>query len=86
MEDYISLIRIPLFNIMAIIIIYGVASIFNNPLNQTTFDQFFQYPYYIYDIPNDIKYNPASEIGFHIGWKKKSKYYLDINFSDIKIH
>lgn len=65
---------------------YGVASIFNNPLNQTTFDQFFQYSYYIYDIPNDIKYNPASEIGFHIGWKKrKSKYYLDINFSDIKI-
>ena len=65
---------------------YGVPSIFNNPLNQNTFDQFFQYPYYIYDIPNDIKYNPASELGFHIGWKKKkSKYFIDINFSDIKI-
>ena len=37
---------------------YGVSSIFNNPLNQITFDQFFQYPYYIYDIPSDIKYNP----------------------------
>ena len=56
---------------------YGVPSIFNNPLNQNTFDQFFQYPYYIYDIPNDIKYNPASELGFHIGWKKKkSKYFI----------
>ena len=65
---------------------YGVSSIFSNPLNQITFDQFFQYPYYIYDIPSDIKYNPASEIGFHIGWKKKkSKYYMDMNFSDIKI-
>ena len=65
---------------------YGVSSILNNPLNQTKFDQFFQYPYYIYDIPSDIKYNPSSEIGFHIGWKKKeSKYYVDINFSDIKI-
>ena len=64
---------------------YGVSSILNNPLNQTKFDQFFQYPYYIYDIPSDIKYNPSSEIGFHIGWKKKeSKYYVDINFRILK--
>ena len=34
---------------------YGVISILNNPLNQTKFDQFFQYPYYIFDIPSDIK-------------------------------
>ena len=33
---------------------------------------FFQYPYYIYDIPSDIKYNPSSELGFS-HWMEKEK-------------
>ena len=65
---------------------YNVFSIFSNSINKPTFDQFFQYPYSIYDIPNDIKYSIGTEIGFHIGkQKRKTKYYIDFNFADINV-
>ena len=65
---------------------YNVSSIFNNAITKPAFDQFFQYPYSIYDIPIDIKYSLGTEIGFHL-WsqKRKSKIYVDINFSDLKV-
>ena len=55
---------------------YNVFSIFSNSINKPTFDQFFQYPYSIYDIPNDIKYSIGTEIGFHIGKQKKKNQIL----------
>ena len=65
---------------------YNVESIFNNINYIPTFEQFFQYPYSIYDIPNDIKYSIGTEIGFHIGkQKRKTKYYIDFNFADINV-
>ena len=65
---------------------YNVFSIFNNSINKPTFDQFFQYPYSIYDLPNDIKYSIGTEIGFHLGkQKRKTKYYIDLNFADINV-
>lgn len=65
---------------------YNVFTIFNSNIIKPTFDQFFQYPYSIYDLPNDVKYSIGTEIGFHLGkQKRKIKYYLDFNFAEIKI-
>ncbi len=65
---------------------YNVFSIFNNNTIKPTFDQFFQYPYSIYDLPSDIKYSIGTEIGFHLGkQKRKTKYYIDFNFAEINI-
>ena len=65
---------------------YGVSSILNNINFRPSFVQFFQYPFEISSFPSNIKYNPGTEIGIHIGKEKeKSKIYVDINFAELKV-
>ena len=65
---------------------YGVFSILNNINFRPSFEQYFEYPFKISSFPSNIKYNPGTEIGIHIGKEKeKSKIYIDINFAQLKV-
>ena len=75
---------------------YGINSIFNNSINKPYFDEYFQTQFNSQNysimsgekdrLENNIKYNPSPEIGFHLGWvKRKSKFFVDVNFSNIKV-
>ena len=75
---------------------YGINSIFNNFINKPYFDEYFQTQFNSQNysimsgekdrLENNIKYNPSPEIGFHLGWvKRKSKFFVDVNFSNIKV-
>ena len=75
---------------------YGINSIFNNSINKPYFDEYFQNQFNSQNysimvdekdrLENNIKYNPSPEIGFHLGWvQRKSKFFIDINFSNIKV-
>lgn len=65
---------------------YGVSSILNNINFRPSFEQYFEYPFEISSFPNNIKYNPGTEIGIHIGKEKeRSKIYVDINFAELKV-
>ena len=64
----------------------GVSSILNKNNFKPIFEEFFEYPFEISSFPSNIKYNPGTEIGIHIGKEKeKSKIYVDINFAELKI-
>lgn len=65
---------------------YNVYSIFNNPNYTATFDQYFQYPYSIVDLPRNMVYKPGLEIGIHLGKQLEHvKYYMDLNFADLSL-
>lgn len=64
---------------------YNVYSIFNNQNYTATFNQYFQYPYSIVDLPNMV-YKPGLEIGIHLGKQfEHIKYYMDLNFADLTL-
>jgi hypothetical protein len=64
----------------------GVSSILNNGDFRPRIEEYFEYPFKISSFPSNIKYNPGTEIGIHIGKEKeKSKIYVDINFAELKV-
>ncbi len=67
----------------------GVQTILNNNNNYYSLNdsnEFKGYPIESISFPNNIKYNPGTEIGIHIGKEKeKSKIYIDINFAQLKV-
>ena len=65
---------------------YNVYSIFNNQNYTATFDQYFQYPYEIVELPRNMVYKPGLEIGIHLGKQfEHIKYYMDLNFADLTL-
>ena len=65
---------------------YNIFTIFNNINYQPTFDNYFQYPYSIAEIPLNSHYRTGLEVGGHIGIKGESgELFAEINFADISV-
>ena len=67
----------------------GVQTILNNNNNKYSLNDFSNefkgYPIESISFPNNMKYNPGTEIGIHIGKEiQNSKIYVDINFAQLK--
>lgn len=65
---------------------YGINYIFNIPQYKLIFDQYFQYPYEVVELPQSPSYKVALDIGLHAGAKlnKMTSIYIDINTSQLK--
>lgn len=64
---------------------YGVEDLFSNTINKPIFDNYFQYPYAIVELPQTWKYRPALDIGGHFGihLDGENALYVDVNFSSL---
>ena len=64
---------------------YGVEDLFSNTINKPIFDNYFQYPYAIVELPQTWKYRPALDIGGHFGihLDGDNALYVDVNFSSL---
>jgi hypothetical protein len=60
---------------------YGIDYILSIPSYKTTFDTYFQYPYYVSELPQNPSYKSTFNIGLHTGINigDGSTIYLDIN-------
>ena len=64
---------------------YGIDYILSIPSYKTTFDTYFQYPYYVSELPQNPSYKSTLDIGLHAGINigKGSTIYLDVNSSNL---
>lgn len=64
---------------------YGVEDLFSNTINKPIFDNYFQYPYAIVELPQTWRYRPALDIGGHFGIHlgQGNALYIDANFSSL---
>lgn len=65
---------------------YGIDYILSNPMNQATFNEYFDnYNYYIVEYPIKSVYNTSFEIGFHGGYRLSKKFstFLDFNTTQL---
>lgn len=67
--------------------LYGIEWAFSHPNYKPDFDNYFQYPYEIVELPQDMTYRPSLEIGGIIGYNidQSLGFYLEANFGMLKI-
>jgi len=64
---------------------YGIDYILSIPTYKTAFDAYFQYPYYVSELPQNPSYKSTFDVGLHAGINigKGSTIYLDVNSSNL---
>jgi hypothetical protein len=67
--------------------LFGVEWAFNNPFYKPDIDNYFQYPYDIVELPQDMTYRPALDFGFVAGYNKDNSagVFIEANVSQINI-
>lgn len=67
---------------------YGLEYIFNLPRNKQAFNDFFKHPHEVVEYPFNPRYQTASEMGLHLGYKlgktQSNVVFLDFNISQLK--
>lgn len=66
---------------------YGIEWAFQNPYYKTDFDNYFQYPYEIVELPIGMTYRPSIEIGGILGYRvdQSLDFFVEANFGMLKV-
>ncbi|MCB9187977.1 MAG: hypothetical protein H6599_01720 [Flavobacteriales bacterium] len=67
--------------------LYGIEWAFSYPNYKTDFDNYFQYPYEIVELPQDMTYRPSLEIGGILGYNVDNSLsvFAEANFGMLKV-
>lgn len=67
--------------------IYGIEWAFDHPNYKTDFDNYFQYPYEIVELPQDMSYRASIEIGGIVGYRVDNslEVFAEANFGMLRV-
>jgi hypothetical protein len=65
----------------------GIAYYFRTEPFRTQFEEYFKYPFEIVELPENIKYRPAREVSWQVGYRFEdgSAIYAEANFAQLNI-